>query len=185
MQIGNQPRQCLIRSIEGPAGLHAALLQRGKFMSAIVIHMPTSAQQRRRRAHRALWVGQVLLAAFFLMAGYSHAFGAIADIAKSAPWVTDAPVALVRFIGLAELAGAIGLILPAVTRVKPWLTPLAAIGLGLIMVFAIPVHLSRGEAAVVPVNIVIALVATSIAYARARIARISERFFWSNSSYMD
>jgi uncharacterized membrane protein YphA (DoxX/SURF4 family) len=88
-----------------------------------------------------LWVVQVLLALFFLMAGFNHAINPIEEAAKSSPWITGVPVWLARFIGFAELAGALGLILPAVTRIKPWFTPLAAIGLAIIMALAVPFHI--------------------------------------------
>jgi hypothetical protein len=73
----------------------------------------------------ALWALQVLLALFFLMAGINHGARPIEEAAKSSPWITGVPLGLARFIGFAELAGAVGLILPAVTRIKP---PFAAVG---------------------------------------------------------
>src|SRR3954470_9362491 len=93
--------------------------------------LPTAAAPARpSRALRAtLWVVQLLLAALFLLVGYTHAVAPIEVAIQRAPWVASLPVALVRFIGVSELAGAIGLLLPAATRVRPILTPLAAFGL--------------------------------------------------------
>src|SRR4051812_29537875 len=65
-----------------------------------------------------LWTVQVLLAAAFGMAGFMKLGTPIDQLAKSLPWVTSIPT-LTRFIGLAEFAGALGLILPSVTRIKP------------------------------------------------------------------
>src|SRR5215203_4193297 len=101
--------------------------------------------RRSRALHLSLWVAQLLLAAAFLLVGYIHALAPIAVAVARAPWVASIPVALVRFIGIAELAGALGLLLPAATRIQPKLAPLAAAGLATMMVLAIPFHLMRGE----------------------------------------
>lgn len=122
-----------------------------------------------------LWIAQCLLAVFFLLTGSMHAFMPIEQAAKIAAWIASAPVALVRFIGVAEVAGAIGVVLPAATRVKPWLTPLAAAGLGIIMVLAMPVHLARGEASMLGRNIAALSIAAFVVWGRASRERISAR----------
>src|SRR5262249_51778522 len=98
----------------------------------------------------------------------------IADLALKMPWVADLPT-LVRFIGAAEVAGAIGLILPAATRIRPSLTPLAAVGLTTVVVFAAAFHLSRGEAQAVPVNVVLGGLAAFVAWGRFKKAPILPR----------
>jgi uncharacterized membrane protein len=118
---------------------------------------------------------QVLLAVFFLPAGYTHGLVPIAQAAKAVPWITSVPVALARFIGVAEVAGAIGLVLPAASRVAPWLTPLAAIGLSLIMVLAALFHIMRGEATVIGFHIIVAALAAFVAWGRWRRAPIASR----------
>jgi putative oxidoreductase len=128
-----------------------------------------------RALHITLWIAQLLLFAFFLMAGVNHGLKPIADAAKSSPWITGVPVGLARFIGFAELAGALGVVLPAATRVKPWLTPLAAAGLAVIMALAVPFHVSRGEASVVAFNLVPMLVAVFVAWGRWKRAPIAAR----------
>lgn len=135
--------------------------------------MPASASvgeatHRSKGLHVTLWVLQVLLAVFFLLAGYNHAIAPIEQAAVNSPWITGVPVVLARFIGWAELAGAVGLVLPSATRIAPWLTPLAAAGLALIMVLAVPFHLMRGEANVIGINIVVAAFAVVVAWGRAR-----------------
>jgi hypothetical protein len=112
-----------------------------------------------------MWGLQILLAAFFLLAGFGHASLPIVELAKSAPWAADTPSALVRFIGAAEMAGAAGLVLPAATGVAPGLTWLAAAGLALIMVLAVPYHMWRGEPFVI--QLVIAAVAGFVGWGRA------------------
>jgi hypothetical protein len=128
-----------------------------------------------RGLHIALWVTQGLLAVAFGMAGAMKAFTPIGELAGSLPWVADVPAALVRIIGVSELAGALGLVLPAATRMKPRLTVLAAAGLVLVMVLASAFHISRGEAGALPVNLVLGGLAAFVAWGRARKAPIASR----------
>ena len=93
----------------------------------------------------ALWIVQALVALAFLGAGSMKLFTPYEDIAAQMAWAADAPAWLVRFIGVAEVAGALGLILPPLTKIKPWLTPLAALGLTVVMVLAVGTHVVRGE----------------------------------------
>ena len=114
-----------------------------------------------------LWVGQVLVALVFLGAGYSHSFG----YTKSSEnprmiWMKAMSPAVVRTIGILEILGSIGLILPAVTGIWPWLTSLAALLLGVVMVLAAGFHLSRREYPAVVFNAVLALLALGIAFGR-------------------
>jgi hypothetical protein len=122
-----------------------------------------------------LWTTQVLLAAAFFMAGSGKATAPIAELAVKMAWVTAVPEAMVRFIGTAELLGAVGLLLPALTRIKPWLTPLAAAGLVTIMALAIPFHISRGEAPFTLVNLVLGGLAAFVAWGRYQKAPIAPR----------
>src|SRR5215471_1042489 len=92
-----------------------------------------------------LWVVQGLLALVFLMSASMKTFTPLATMRKKMPWANDFPAAFVRFLGLAELLGAIGLIVPAVTGIQSWLTVAAAIGLGVVMVSASVFHTSRRE----------------------------------------
>ena len=95
-----------------------------------------SGTRRRTRLHVGLWVAQGLLAAAFGVAGLTHATRPIAEMAKMAPWTGALPEGLVRFIGVVELAGALGLVLPALTRIRPALTAWAATGLATVMALA-------------------------------------------------
>src|SRR5215207_6611772 len=106
-----------------------------------------------RALHATLWLVQLLLAAVFFLVGYTHAAAPIEVAVTRAPWVASLPVVLVRFIGVAELAGALGLLLPAATRIRPGLTPLAAGGLAIMMALAVPFHLLRGETGAVILNL--------------------------------
>ena len=107
-----------------------------------------------------LWILQGLLALVFLAAGAMKLAMPIADVNDALSWTADLPTALVRLIGLAEVLGAVGLILPALTRIRPHLTVLAALGLALVMVGATVFHLLRGEySAMLPTLVLGALLA--------------------------
>jgi uncharacterized membrane protein YphA (DoxX/SURF4 family) len=93
-----------------------------------------------------LWIVQVILAAAFGMAGFMKMTTPIAELAASGmTFVNTFPAVAVRMIGVIELLGAFGLILPAALRIKPVLTPLAALGFSLVMLFAALYHLSHQE----------------------------------------
>ena len=123
----------------------------------------------------AIWVVQVLLAVFFILFGFMKAFLPIDSIADQMSFVLDVPEALVRFIGVAELAGGLGLILPAITRILPWLTIAAAGGLGTIMILAFIFGVSRGEIPNAVINIVVLALLAFIAYGRWKLIPISAR----------
>ncbi len=123
----------------------------------------------------ALWIVQILLALMFLRAGFSKTFMPLEELAGQLPWVLEVPAALIRFIGISELAGGLGLILPALTRILPWLTPLAAVGIGIIMVLGGGFHASRGEFPNIIVNIVLLALAAFVAYGRWKLAPIEAR----------
>ena len=123
----------------------------------------------------AIWVVQVLLAVFFILFGFMKAFLPIDSIADQMSFVLDVPEALVRFIGVAEIAGALGLILPAITRILPWLTIAAAGGLGTIMILAFIFGVSRDEIPNAVINIVVLALLAFIAYGRWKLVPISAR----------
>jgi uncharacterized membrane protein YphA (DoxX/SURF4 family) len=120
--------------------------------------------------NNALWILQVLLGVFFSLNGfgkicwYDQALWnqALHEVA----WFSAVPRDLLIFIGVCEFLGGIGLILPAMTGVKPKLTPLAALGLMTVMILATIFHIARGEYAFVLVNLVLGGVAAFIAYGR-------------------
>ncbi|MBL9006949.1 MAG: DoxX family protein [Myxococcales bacterium] len=122
-----------------------------------------------------LWLAQGLLALAFGMAGTFKLVTPIADLAAKMSWIQDASPLLVRFIGASELAGALGLILPSVTRILPKLTVLAALGLIVVMVLGAGVHLMHGEANRLPVNLFLGGLAGFVAWGRWRVAAIPPR----------
>ena len=139
-------------------------------------HMLTSdALPRRTALNIALWVLQVVLALMFLTAGIQKAFGNLHEVVKSIFWVLSVPAPLVRFIGVSELLGGIGLVLPAALRIKPRLTTLAATGLSLVMLGANIFHISRGEFFVLPMTLTFLVVAAFNAYGRWKLVPIKPK----------
>lgn len=122
-----------------------------------------------------LWMVQALLAFVFGMAGFTKMTKPLADMAGMMPWTTVVPEPMVRFIGTAEFAGAVGLLLPALTRVKPALTGWAGAGLTTIMVLAAGFHASRGEWGALPINAVLGGLAAFVAWGRLKAAPIRPR----------
>lgn len=115
----------------------------------------------------------VLVAIAFLMAGFMKSTQPIETLAQRMSWVKSFPAAFVRFVGIAEVLGGIGLILPALTHILSWLTPIAAIGLVIVMIGAIIYHASRREYSNIGVNMVLLLLAAFIAYGRFMIVPIA------------
>lgn len=94
----------------------------------------------------ALWIVQGLVAAFFLAGGVVKMAQDRKRLADSGlTWVEDFSDGSVKAIGAVEALGAVGLVLPAVTGVAPVLVPLAAVGLGLVMIGAVITHIRRHE----------------------------------------
>jgi putative oxidoreductase len=125
--------------------------------------------------HIALWIGQVLLFLAFGISGWMKLTMPIPELAANAAWVADIPVWMVRFIGAAELAGAVGVLLPALTRIVPVLTPLAAAALALVMLLAILFHLVRGEPMGMAITFALGALAGFVGWGRFRLAPIPPR----------
>ena len=125
--------------------------------------------------HRGLWVAQLLVGAVFIAIGTMKVTQPIVVLGETFGWPATVPAGLVRFIGVAELLGGLGLILPAATRIKPMLTPLAGAGLATAMLFAAIFEISRGDFGAVPLPLVLGGLAAFIAWGRATRARITSR----------
>lgn len=123
--------------------------------------------QPSKQTNALLWTVQVLLALLFLFAGGMKLAMPLAVLAKVAPL----PAWFLKFIGAAETAGALGLILPWALRIRPELTPLAAAGLMVIMAGATVVSLAIGPVATALVPAVAGILAALVAHARGRQAR--------------
>ncbi|MGG7462883.1 DoxX family protein [Plantibacter sp. YIM 135347] len=110
----------------------------------------------------AYWIVAGLLAVLYLFSGGSKVFRSQARLQPMMNWVDTMPMPAVRAIGVLEVLGAIGLVLPPLTGILPWLAIVAAVGLVLVQIGAIILHLSRGEAKSLGLNIV-ALVLAGVA----------------------
>ncbi len=112
------------------------------------------------------WVVQLLLAVVFALGGFMKLTMPLPELGRQLAWAGDLPAWLVRFIGLSELAGAVGLVLPAATGIRPRLTTLAALGLALIMVLAMAFHMLRWEFQALPINLVLGSLAAFVGWSR-------------------
>jgi uncharacterized membrane protein YphA (DoxX/SURF4 family) len=114
----------------------------------------------------ALWVAQILLAVMYGMAGIMKTFRT-AQAKEQMSWAKSRSEGFVRFVGISELLGALGLVLPLITGLLPWLTVLAAIGLILIQLLAIfTEHLPKKEYNVIPINVVLIAIAVFVVIGR-------------------
>jgi hypothetical protein len=112
----------------------------------------------------AYWIIATLLAVFYLYAGGKKAAQSRERLLPMMGWVDRVPMPLVRLIGVLEILGAAGLVLPPLTGIAPWLAVAAAVGLVLIQVGGIAVHLSRGEARKIGLNIALLAAAAVTAW---------------------
>ena len=116
------------------------------------------------KRNAVLWTIQGLLAALFLFAGVMKLVLPVEAMAGS----IGLPGAFLRFIGVAETLGAIGLILPGLTRIHQELTPAAAAGLVIIMIGATVLTAATGSVAGALVPLIVGLLAASVAVGRSR-----------------
>ncbi len=123
------------------------------------------------------WVLQVLLAVAMLLHGYVYVVWPASLVEKVRQRRPDRGRPELnsnfrRFIGLAECAAALGLILPGLTGILPWLTPLAAVGLIVVMGSAIIYHFQTGDRQGATGPLVILVIALVVAYGRFAVARL-------------
>jgi uncharacterized membrane protein len=110
----------------------------------------------------AVWIVSGLLALMYLFAGFTKTFTPLDKLRVQMGWV-DSMKNWTRLVGIVEILGAIGLILPRLLDIAPWLSVAAAFGLVIVQVLAIPLHLRRHEAKSLPFNIVLLLAALFVA----------------------
>lgn len=118
---------------------------------------------RSKKTSATLWTIQTLLAALFLFAGATK-FILPPQLLQEGPVVL--PLAFIRFIGVCEILGAVGLILPTLLRIRPVLTPLAAAGLVIIMIGAVSVTIAGGPVVPALFPLVVGVLAGTVAYGR-------------------
>lgn len=123
----------------------------------------------------SLWIAQVLIAIAFCVIGFIKLTTPIADLSKMMAWSGEYPEAFVRAIGLIDLAGGLGILLPSLTRIMPRLTVIAAMAATALQILAIAFHISRGEAALTPLNFVLLALIVFILWGRSKRAPIAPR----------
>lgn len=132
------------------------------------------ASPRNRPLHIVVWILQVALGLMMLMSGGMKLFMPIADlVAKGMHFISEYGEGFARFLGVCLIAGGLGLILPAATRILPILTPIAAAMLSLYFVFAVGYHVQHSE----PLGLTLGftLIFAFIAFARFKLVPISPR----------
>ena len=132
-------------------------------MNTTAAHPSTDAAKALRLP---LWIAQAILAVAFTLAGLVKLTTPMAQMVARLPFAAMMPGWLLRLIGVAELAGAVGVVLPALTRVRPGLTPLAAALLSLLMLLAGVYHLSRGELSALPTIVMLGALALFVTWGR-------------------
>ena len=122
---------------------------------------------------KTLWTIQVLLAALFIFSGGFKLVTPIEEMVKQMPVPLSG--GFLQFIGVCEILGGLGLILPGLLRIKPGLTPLAAIGLVIIMIGATVISLKTPSPATALLPLVTGVLAAFVAYGRLKLAPIAAR----------
>lgn len=113
-----------------------------------------------------LWIVQGVLAAAFATSGVMKSTQPRDQLIPKLPWVNDVSTPVLRLIGVTQSAAALGLILPAAFDIAPVLTPLAATGLGVIMVLAMALHARRKEPGAIAFNAVLLILAAVVMWGR-------------------
>jgi uncharacterized membrane protein len=113
-----------------------------------------------------LWLLQIVLALVFLALGLLKVTRSRERLLRVAPWVEDFPDPIVTIIGVLELLGAAGVVLPAVFGVWTVLVPIAATGLGILLVGAVVEHLTRREIDQLPTPVALLIAAAAVAAGR-------------------
>jgi uncharacterized membrane protein YphA (DoxX/SURF4 family) len=116
--------------------------------------------------HLFLWILQIVLAAMFALAGVQKSTQPKEKLVARLPWVEDFSAGTVRLIGIVELLGAIGLVLPAALDILPVLTPLAATGLAIVMALAVNTHRRRHEPSGMALTAALLVAALVVAWGR-------------------
>lgn len=173
-ESGAQPRisekttmlQTSVFDSAAPRGMHAP----ARLLTPWTHATPSARSDAgRSRTGMRLWIIQSVLAALFLFAGVMKLIMPVEALAAA----THLPGAFMRFIAIAEILGAIGLILPGLLRIRPGLTPLAALGLAIIMVGATTITILTATVAQALVPFVVGVLAAHVAYSRRHLLAAS------------
>jgi hypothetical protein len=133
------------------------------------------AAQPSRGIHLSLWIVQGLLSLTFAGGGMWKLATPIPELASKMPWMGQVSPSFLYATAVFDILGGIGVLLPSVTRIKPGLTVLAALGCVALQASAIVFHFSRGEAANTPFNFLLVALSFFVAWGRRSKAPIASR----------
>lgn len=137
--------------------------------------LPTPTANPPRRALGAgLWLAQIAIAFFMLFGAYMKLAAPAEEVAKMMVWAAQYPT-LKTFTGIVDLLGGLGILLPALTRIQPRLTVLAALGVIALQVLAFGFHAVRGEWPATPFNVFLLALAVFVFWGRSKAAPIAAR----------
>lgn len=139
--------------------------------------MKVSSRRARRKAKVYLWVVQAVLAGVFIMSGGIKLFLPMELLSPKNPWVAQVPDILPRLIGLAEVMGGLGILIPSILRIEPKVSVYAAFCLALVMALAIGFHIYRSEFAALPVNVVLLAACVYVGWYRLKKYPISPKSY--------
>jgi hypothetical protein len=116
--------------------------------------------------NKFIWVLQIVLALFFIMPGVTKIITPKKDLVEKKMLTPDGSVTPIRAIGLMEVLGCLGMILPMWLRIRPVLTPIAAIGFCVVMAGAFAFHSSKGEYKILPLLVIVFIISATVAWYR-------------------
>jgi hypothetical protein len=134
----------------------------------------TPPQPPRRMLAAGLWSAQLVLAFFLLFGAYMKLAAPAEEVAKMMVWAAQYPN-LKIVTGVVDLLGGLGILLPALTRIQPRLTVLAALGIVVLQVLAFGFHAARGEWPATPFNVLLLGLAVFVLWGRSRAVPVAPR----------
>ena len=137
--------------------------------------VPTTRRKSSKLLDISLWIVQVLLGVLFVGTAFWKLLTPLAELAAMIPWAGDVDPSFLRMTAVADLLGGVGILLPSLTRIKPGLAVLAALGCVALQVSAIVFHFSRGEAANTPFNFLLVALSLFVSWGRHFAAPIAPR----------
>jgi uncharacterized membrane protein YphA (DoxX/SURF4 family) len=153
--------------LENETGKYCLFFDKGqKIIPCCSLHLQ---YQKEEIMNTILWVLQALMAAVFLYSGINKSLFSIPVLVhdRGQTGIENLSLSLVRFIGISEILGAVGLIAPWYFNILPVLTPIAAMLFAIIMIPAAVIHYTRKEPKNVLTNVIVFLICIAIAYGRA------------------
>lgn len=142
-------------------------------------HLSTRVERKRqkrkeRNRNLSFWMAQTILSGIFFLSGVLKLFLSVETLAQSDPWIYQAPVPFVRFIGLVELTAGVGLMLPSLLRQRTIWSMRAGFSILLLLLLALSFHIIREEWGAIPTVVVLAAIDMYLLWGRIKIAPIRD-----------